>query len=106
MEKTGTRNTRRDKSRKQSTNKILDRITFNPQKHKHKVKKKLRQELQDKTITPTLTRAPPTTIKFGSLNINGLDLEASWAVEQLLTNKGLDVSVNLIPLKTCITIII
>ena len=106
MDKTSTRNTLRHKSRKQSTNKILDRITYNPQKHKHKVKKKLRQELQDKTITPTLTRAPPTTITFGSLNLNGLDLEASWAVEQLLTNKGLDVSVKTNFSEKCITIII
>ena len=107
MDKTKKRNNLKQKNaHKQSTNKILDRITFNPQKHKHKVKKKLRQELQDKTILPTLTRAPPTTLKFGSLNINGLDLEAAWAVEQLLTNKGLDVSVQTNFSEHCFTIII
>ena len=82
----------RTRIKKLSTNKILDRITFNPQLHKHKVKKKLRQDLQKKEITPQLPQAPPSTITFGSLNINGLDLEASWAVEQLLVTKGLDVS--------------
>ena len=82
----------RTRIKKLSTNKILDRITFNPQLHKHKVKKKLRQDLQKKEITPQLPQDPPSTITFGSLNINGLDLEASWAVEQLLVTKGLDVS--------------
>ena len=85
---------KRTRIKKPSTNKILDRITFNPQLHKHKVKKKLRQDLQKKEITPQLPQDPPSTITFGSLNINGLDLEASWAVEQLLVTKGLDVSKN------------
>ena len=72
----------------------MDRITFNPQKPKEKVRKKLRQELQRKEVSHQLPKAPPATLTFGSLNINGLDLEASWAVEQLLVTKGLDVSVN------------
>ena len=91
MDKTKKRNNLKQKNaRKQSTNKI----TLNPHLHKHKVKKKLRQDLQKKEITPQLPQDPPSTITFGSLNINGLDLEASWAVEQLLVTKGLDVSKN------------
>ena len=46
--------------------------------------------LQAKTITPSPTRAI-TTLKFGSFNVNGLDIEASWAVQQLLMTKGFDV---------------
>ena len=35
---------------------------------------------------------PNPTIRFGSFNINGLDLETGWAVEQLLISRGFDVS--------------
>ena len=31
-------------------------------------------------------------LKFGSFNVNGLDIEVSWAVQQLLQNRGFDVS--------------
>ena len=78
---------------KPRTNKILDRITFNPKKHKQKRTKELRQKLQQKTLPPPTTRIPPPTLKFGSINLNGLDLETSWAVEQLLTTRGFDVSI-------------
>ena len=77
---------------KTQTNKILDRITFNPGKHKQKVTKSLRQKLQQKTIPVPKTPQPITTLKFGSFNVNGLDLEASWAVEQILKKRGFDVS--------------
>ena len=33
----------------------------------------------------------PTIIKFGSMNVNGLDVEATWAVQQLLDHRGFDV---------------
>ena len=32
------------------------------------------------------------TLKFGSFNVNGLDIKARWAVEQLLNTRGFDVS--------------
>jgi hypothetical protein len=76
---------------KTQNNKILDGLTFSPQKHKQKVIRKLRQNLQQKTLpTPTQPKPKPT-LKFESFNVNGLDLEASWAVEQLLTKRGFDV---------------
>ena len=31
---------------------------------------------------------------LGSMSVNGLDMEASWAVEQLLTTKDFDVSTS------------
>ena len=82
----------KNRKSKPQTNKILDRITFSPQKHKQKVTRKLREKLQQKTLPTPTSPKPKTTLKFGSFNVNGLDLEASWAVEQILKNRGFDVS--------------
>ena len=68
---------------KTDSKKIIDRLTYNPGKHKQKQTRALRQKLQQKTIPPVKTTTPPQVIKFGSFNVNGLDLEAAWAVEQL-----------------------
>ena len=77
------------------TNKILDRITYNPTQHKDKAKKLLRKTLQQRIQKPPpAVQAPPTTLTLGSINVNGLDLEAGWAVEQLLVTKDFDVSIN------------
>ena len=82
------------KRQKTRTNKILDRITYRPKTHKQKVTRKLRQKLQLKNLPPDITAPPSTSLKYGSFNINGLDLEASWAVEELLKRRGFDVSVS------------
>ena len=79
---------------KARTNKILDRITYSPKKHKQKVTRKLRQDLRTKNLPPDKSTTPSTSLKYGSFNINGLDLEASWAVEELLNRRGFDVSVS------------
>jgi hypothetical protein len=86
-------NTRRKEKTKKRTSKIIDRLTYSPQKHKQKITKQLRKSLQARdSATPGPPPSTPTSIKFGSMNINGLDLEATWAVEQLLTKRGFDVS--------------
>ena len=78
---------------KARTNKIIDRLTYSPNKHKQKKTKDLRKKLQAKTLPDSLPLAPLKTLKFGSFNVNGLDIESSWAVEQLLDRRGYDVSV-------------
>ena len=80
---------------KKRTGKIIDRTTYCPEKHKQNYTKKLRSKLEsrvekERKSTPSST----SSIKFGSININGLDLEASWAVDQLLSTRGYDVSLN------------
>ena len=92
---TSARNSRYRKNRAHNpqTNKLLDKLTYNPKKHKQKVVKKLRKELQQKaTQDQTVSKPCSTSLKFGSHNINGLDLEASWAVQELLNTRGFDVS--------------
>ena len=68
-------------------------MTYNPDKHKQKEIKQMRLNLRRKPSPPTKQKCPPpTTMKFGSMNVNGLDLEAGWAVQQLLKNRGFNVS--------------
>ena len=82
----------RKREKKTNTNKIVGRLTYSPQKHKQQYTRRLRKDLQSKTPTPSAPATPPVTIKFGSININGLDMEAGWAVEQIIAKKNLDVS--------------
>ena len=73
------------------TNKIIDRLTFNPKTHKQKKARELRQKLQKKTLKDPPRSVLESSLKFGSFNINGLDFEASWAVEELVKKHGFDV---------------
>ena len=73
-------------SKKPQTNKIQD-----TKKHKQKTRRKLRQQPQEKKPPTPKPSSPTTTLKFGSFNINGMDLETSWAVEELLRTRGFDV---------------
>jgi hypothetical protein len=78
---------------KTRTAKLQDRLTYCPQKHKQKNRRHMHQKLYERAPSkPPVEPSPKTTIRFGSLNINGLDLEATWAVEQLLERHELDVS--------------
>ena len=73
--------------------KINDKLTYNPAKHKQQKTRNLRQKLQLRTLSPNPPAPPPPqTIKFGSINVNGLDVEAAWAVEKLLKDRKFDVS--------------
>ena len=78
--------------RKADTRKIVGRITYNPVKHKQQKVRAMRRKLQEKSINPdTPALAPPQEIKFGSLNVNGLNVEAAWAVDKLVKERGFDV---------------
>ena len=78
---------------KAKTNKLVDRLTYIPSKHKQKITRELRSKLQEKSCPPPKVRQCSTTLKFGSHNINGLDLEASWAVNELLKTRDFDVRI-------------
>ena len=56
----------------------------------------MRQDLQSKAQVPSTVVPSVSTIKFGSFNINGLDFESSWAVEELLKSRGFDVCLFLL----------
>ena len=80
-------------TKKIARNKIIDRLTYSPAKHKQKKMRQLRLELQKKvipTVKPTIPEA--SKMKFGSFNINGLSIETRWAVQELITTRKFDVS--------------
>ena len=78
---------------KKSTNKLVDRLTYSPKKHKQKFANKLRSKLQNKAAQPKqLSEVIPESLIFASFNVNGLSLETTWAVEQLLKERNYDVS--------------
>jgi hypothetical protein len=77
------------------TRKIIDRLTYSPETHKQKFAKSLRRTLALRPSEKPSPIPPPNShLKFGSININGLDLEAHWAVTQLLDDHNFDVSNN------------
>ena len=84
----------RSKNRVSQTtpNKLVDRLTYSPKVHKQKVTRKLRQKLQDKSLPSAIPASPTPTLLFGSFNVNGLDIEASWAIDQLIDRRGYDVN--------------
>ena len=89
-------NRRPDLRAKANTRKIIGRLTYSPVKHKNKFTEALRRKLRDKdpVVKPP---APPSKsiLTFGSLNVNGLDTEAHWAVSELVKDRNIDVSVVL-----------
>ena len=78
---------------KKRTTRIIDRITYSPNKHKNREKRETRKKLLEK-VQPDFMQSEPIkpTIKFGSFNVNGLDLEAEWAINQILITRNFDVS--------------
>ena len=85
----------RDRNGRQTrvrTAKIMDRLTYTQPKHKRKETRKLRKTLQEKKVPPPKPTISRQAMKFGSFNVNGLNLEAGWAVQQLLNTRGFDVS--------------
>ena len=77
---------------KAQTNKILSKLTYCPAKHKNKKLREMRLQLQKKIVQEPRIPQPTTKLKFGSFNVNGLDLEVGWTIQQLLKNRGFDVS--------------
>ena len=92
------------RQKKLQTNKVIDRITFNTKVHKQKRMKRMRQALQQREIKdPPSSKLSSPSLKFGSFNINGLDIETSWAVGELLKRHEFDVLILIITL--CVTIL-
>ena len=75
------------------TNKIVSRLTYSPKKHKNRKVRQMRKRLQQQKPREVMrVLEPKAQIKFGSFNVNGLDIEVGWAIQQLLVTRGFDVS--------------
>ena len=77
---------------KKRTSKIIDRLTYSPKKHKNKKRREMTEKLQAMGHPKDHIPVIKETLKFGSFNVNGLDIEARWAVEQIINTRGFDVS--------------
>ena len=74
------------------TNKTLDKITYSPATHKQKFTRSLRAQLQKRCLKPLKEPSlPNSTLKFGSFNIRGLNIESIVAVEHILENDRFNV---------------
>ena len=80
------------KRKKARTNKILDRLTYNPSTHKQKFTKSLREKLKKQRVVRSSVRETNEELKFASMNVNGLDSVAKEAVMEILLDRKYDVS--------------
>ena len=87
---------RRHCVRQKQSRRILGRITYSPNEHKGKWNKKLREELakrSDKSQVEGVVTSHASEIKFGSMNLDGLNHESHLAVSELLEKYQFDVSI-------------
>ena len=82
-----------ERQARKRTTKLIDRLTYSPAKHKNKKVRELRAKLQKKDPVIDKPEVQDTTIKFGSFNVNRMDLDVGWTVEQLLSNRWFDVNI-------------
>ena len=73
-------------ARKIGYNEAFQPIVSNRRKHRQELKRRKQSH-----VRPVAQNVQ--TLKFGSFNINGLDTEAGYIVDQLIETRGFDVSV-------------
>ena len=80
--------------KKKHSNKTVDRLLYDPLKHKQKFKKSLRKELQKKRNNSSSVHPPRNQImKFGSMNVQGLYFETNLAIQSIINEYNHDVSI-------------
>ena len=73
-------------------NNIRNRLTYCPNTDKNRFTRNLRATLQAMPSVAVPDNAPVnTTIEVGAINIDGLDLETSWALSQIVDKYKLKV---------------
>ena len=78
--------------RRLETRQTINKITYNPNKHKNQSMRNLRSQLKDKKTANNNPKKPTHELKFGSFNVDGLGLDAAFAAIGLLHGRGFDVS--------------
>ena len=87
-------NYKKRKRKSLDTNKTIDKITYNPIIHKQKFNRKLRRDLQQRSMKDQNPATVTNEMKFASMNVNGLDLEAASAIETMIVQRKIDVSIH------------
>ena len=77
---------------KAMSDKLLHNVSVGSSRKEVRFKRSQRQDLRRRSGTkePREQRE----LKVGAFNVNGLDVEASWAVEKLLVDRDFDVSIG------------
>ena len=78
----------RNRLKKANTRKIVNKLV-------HVVSKKDRQKKKTLEVTPIHPKRPkPTKLKFGSINVDGMDLQTDDAVRSIIIDREIDVSAS------------
>ena len=74
------------------TQKVIDRLLYEPEKHKQKFVRSLRQKLKDGSQTTSGNVGERIAeLVVGAMNIRGLDGETNAALRRLMKERGFDV---------------
>ena len=74
------------------TQKVIDRLLYEPEKHKQKFVRSLRQKLKDGSQTTSANDGERIAeLVVGAMNIRGLDGETNAALRRLMKERGFDV---------------
>ena len=78
------------------TSKLVDRLFLSSSKTKagKGSRRVTRDVLKNSSRSPMMDPTSYPTLKFGSFNVRGLDTEAFWYIEELVTDRGFDVRVD------------
>ena len=72
-------------------NSIKARLAYSPSKDKNKFTQKLRAKLQLKEVSVPLVEMKKVALKIGSININGMGMDSSWALSEIVKEYNLKV---------------
>ena len=73
------------------TSKIIDRLLYQPEKHKQKFVRSLRKTLESKSKRKDTVLAISPELIVGAMNVRGLDGETNNALRRLVEDRGFDV---------------
>ena len=81
----------RERFKKANTNKIISKITHVVDTDKVE-RRSIRQNMKLKHTAKLINSPIYKKLKFGSINVNGMDTQTDEAVRDIITKRGLDVS--------------
>ena len=92
---------RRDRQAKKRiavrTSKIVDRLTYSPNKHKQKERRKMREKLKARSCqgekNADLDLLKRHELTFASMNVDKMGFECEQAICQILVDRNYDVSI-------------
>ena len=74
--------------RKDNTAKIISKIVHNAERGK---RRQARQRMKSKQVKDVVNSVQPEKLKFGAINVDGLDLQTDAALKDLLASRDFDV---------------